>query len=171
MFEWEVTRSIFLPLKLPKALQMAFFIFFLEAKYSPTSIASPFLAALFLQMIGWSSCKLSFDWRRKSLAMLHTSKSLRDPSSSSSTFLLLNSLANSYWDIGNWSTLSMKSCKSCKPLSLWLWDEEADSEDFNLLWFSSNCDTKGWGAKGKLLDLICRELFKIESKDAILSSQ
>ncbi|KAL2636648.1 hypothetical protein AAZV13_06G009850 [Glycine max] len=55
---------------------------------------------------------------RQSLTVLEISKSLRDPSNSSSICLLLHSCANACWEIVNWSNLSALSCKSFKSLSL-----------------------------------------------------
>ncbi|CAJ2679296.1 unnamed protein product [Trifolium pratense] len=65
----------------------------------------------------------------------------------------------------------MQSCKSCMLLSLLRIEdddpEEAPSELFNLCKLSSNCDTSGWGADGKLLLRRCRELAVFVSMTAI----
>ncbi|KAF1899277.1 hypothetical protein Lal_00019404 [Lupinus albus] len=50
--------------------------------------------------------------------------------------------------VGNWSNLSAYSCKPCKPLSLWLMEDDENevveaSESLNLSKCSWNCDTRG----------------------------
>ncbi|KAL2636646.1 hypothetical protein AAZV13_06G009850 [Glycine max] len=118
LFEEETLNSFCISFKSLKAFAIALFIFFLHVRYFPPSIVNPVSASLLLRISDTSLRMLSFDCSRQSLTVLEISKSLRDPSNSSSICLLLHSCANACWEIVNWSNLSALSCKSFKSLSL-----------------------------------------------------
>lgn len=144
--------------KFLKAFLIAFFNLFLEAKYFPPSVVNTVSLAFLLLMTEWSSCRLSFDICRHSLAVLQISKNLKDPSRMPSTHLSLNHYAKACCLIGNCSNLSAQSCKSRKALSLWLNEdddiEEVALESLNLWRCSSFCDMSGWGVEGNLLEWV-----------------
>jgi len=157
---------LFLCFKLFRAFWICFFIFFLIAKYVIPSTADPFSVPFVRRMNEFKWVKLSLDLRRQSWAVAQISKSLREPSSKSSTHLPLHCLTKACCSNGNWSNLSMHSCKSSMSLSLWPTeddddddDDEVDSEPLNFCKCSSNCDTSGWAAEGKLLLRWCREFW------------
>jgi hypothetical protein len=91
--------------------------------------------------------------------------------SMSSSHFSLHSCAKACCSIGNWSKISIQSCKSCMLLSLLHTEDndngEVPSELFNLCKLSSNCDIRRWGVEGKLLLQRCRELFVFVSVTAI----
>jgi len=102
----------------------------------------------------WSSCMHCFVCNKESFAVLHKSRTWRDPSNSSSTHFSLFSWAMACWVSGNKSTLLTQSCKSWSLLSLPLKDDdvEASSEALNLHKCSSSWVMIGFSLEGKLLE-------------------
>ena len=122
--------------------------------YFSTSLTRFILLPHLLHRVDWSSRVHSFDCDNASLAILHTSKSLRDPSNSSLYHFSCCSWAKACVQ-GNRSNLSTQSCKSWMPISFWLNDvddEEVASEHLNLLKWSLNSEMRGFALVGKLLE-------------------
>ena len=169
----DMLHFLLVPFKFAKAFEMAFLTTFLEAKNFLISALSSTSPPFLLLIIDWSSLMHSFVCSRESLAVVHTSKSLKDPFRSSSTQFSWLSRPSASWVRGSWNNFSTHSCRSCNPPSLWLRDEEEEEvswEAFNLSKCSLHCRIRGCGLEGKLFERAWKWVFVFNSKVAIFSS-
>ena len=161
------------PFKFTKVLEIDFLTTFLDVKNFLTSVmssTSPPPLLLLLLMRDWSSLVHSFVWIKASLAALHTSNSLKDPSKRLFTPFSWCSCRSASCVSGSWTNFSTHSIKSRKPSILWQInvEEEVSSEDLNKV---SKCSLhlrmSGCGLDGKLIERPWKLDFEFKGEAAI----
>jgi len=169
LFVVKMLLFLVFPFKFAKALEMAFFTTFLDVKNFLASTVSSNQSPLLL-MMDWSSLVHSFVCSKASLAALHTSKSLKDPSKRLFTQFSWCSWRSASCVSGSWTNFSTDSIKSRKPSILWQIndDEEVSSEDLNKV---SKCSLhlrmSGCGLEGKLIERPWKLDFEFKGEAAI----